>query len=86
MTYWVYIIQSEKDGSFYKGFSTNLSIRMIFHNQGLSPYTKRKTPWKLVFKKEFSTKKEALSFEMQIKRWNQKSLQKLIMHPIVENQ
>ncbi|MFZ1789382.1 MAG: GIY-YIG nuclease family protein [Saprospiraceae bacterium] len=60
MKYYVYIIQSLVDNTYYKGFSLNPYERLEYHNQGESLYTSRKTPWKLVCILAFDTKKEAL--------------------------
>ncbi len=78
MSYFVYIIQSEKDHTYYKGFTQNIEKRMFEHNNGLSRYTSLKMPWKLVFIQEFQTKREALIREKQIKRFNSVYLEKLI--------
>ena len=47
--YFVYIIESEVDGEYYKGFTTNYLKRLEQHNNGESNYTKTKIPWKLIF-------------------------------------
>ena len=78
MTHSVYIIQSELDHTFYKGYSTDVEKRLLEHNEGLSSYTSRKTPWKLVFIKNFETKREALIFELRIKKYNSDYLKKMI--------
>ena len=39
MKYFVYIIESLKDGSYYVGSTQNLSEIMERHNQGRSTYT-----------------------------------------------
>jgi len=68
MSYWVYIIESQLDKSFYIGFSENLETRLLQHNNGESTYTARKIPWKLVYYEEFDNKKEALIREKFLKR------------------
>ena len=78
MPYFVYILQSEKDHSYYKGFTENISKRLFEHNNGFSRYTSKKMPWKLVYLQEFETKREALIREKQIKRFNSVYLEKLI--------
>ena len=42
--YFVYIIHSEKDGDYYKGFSTDVIKRLEEHNKGLSEFTASKRP------------------------------------------
>lgn len=68
MPYYVYIIQSEKDGSYYIGSTQDLSERIERHNQGRSQYTKAKRPWKLVYYEEHPSRSAAMKREMEIKR------------------
>jgi putative endonuclease len=58
--YYVYIIQSLKDGSYYKGYSENPISRLNQHNEGKSHYTSLKCPWKLIDLEQYLTKSEAL--------------------------
>jgi putative endonuclease len=67
MKYWVYILQSEKDGSYYTGHTSNLEERLRQHNHGKSLYTKVKAPWNLIYQEEFSSRSEASKRERQIK-------------------
>jgi len=60
MKFYVYIIQSSLDNSYYKGFSLDPYSRLEQHNLGESSYTSNKIPWKLVCILSFETKKEAL--------------------------
>ncbi len=76
--HYVYIIQSLKDQSFYKGYSLDPQKRLIYHNLGRSRYTSSKTPWKLVAIFEFDTKSEALIKERKLKKYPRKSLVALI--------
>lgn len=69
--FFTYIIQSEKDSSFYVGYSENPEKRLEKHNNAKTGYTSRKQPWKLVYTEEFKTKTEAIIREKFIK--NQKS-------------
>ena len=45
MSFHVYIIQSQKDGSYYVGSTQDLKERIGRHNQGRSTYTRSKCPW-----------------------------------------
>ena len=65
--YEVYIIQSEKDRSFYIGYSGDLNKRLSDHNLGKSRYTRSKRPWKLVYSEEYETKSEAIVREKFLK-------------------
>ena len=49
MGYTVYILQSDRDGSFYIGHTARLDERLRRHNEGRSPYTKAKIPWKVIY-------------------------------------
>jgi predicted GIY-YIG superfamily endonuclease len=49
MAYYVYILKSEKDGFYYKGFSENYQQRLETHNRGKSKFTSSKIPWKLIY-------------------------------------
>ena len=71
MRFYVYIIQSDYDGSYYIGSTNNLTDRIERHNQGRSKYTKPKRPWRLVYCEEFASRSEAQKSELEIK--NRKS-------------
>ena len=71
--YHVYIIESEKDKSWYYGFSENPEKRLYFHNEGKSTYTKSKRPWELISCRSFDMKTEALKFERYLNRTRNKS-------------
>jgi len=57
------VIQSINTGILYKGFTTDLEKRLDEHNTGLSNFTSKLIPWKLVLFEEHATKKEALKRE-----------------------
>jgi putative endonuclease len=68
MAFYVYILKSQKDQSFYIGYTTDLIARVKEHNEGFTRYTKLKRPWDLVYSEEFETKKEALIRERFLKK------------------
>jgi putative endonuclease len=78
MKWFVYIIQSQTKGIFYKGCTSCIEKRLFEHNNELGRFTKGKGPWLLVFLKEFEAKKEALIFERKIKKANSEYLKKII--------
>ncbi|MES1181895.1 MAG: GIY-YIG nuclease family protein [Flavobacterium sp.] len=78
MSFYVYIIQSQKDNSFYKGFSEDPYQRLLQHNNGESQYTSSKIPWVLVCILEFDSKTEALVKERKLKKYSNSSLIALI--------
>ena len=67
MSYYVYILKSERDGSYYIGSTQDVAERINRHNQGRSKYTKSKKPWILVYSEEHLDKSAALKRENQIK-------------------
>jgi putative endonuclease len=68
MSYFVYIIQSQRDGSYYVGSTQGVFERLERHNQGRSTYTKAKRPWELVYSEEHQNRSIAVRRENQIKR------------------
>jgi putative endonuclease len=77
--YFVYILYSEKLGKYYIGHTNNLERRLFEHNIGHEKYTRSGLPWKVMYSKIYSDKKEALGEEMRIKkRKSRKYILKLI--------
>jgi putative endonuclease len=68
MKYFTYLLQSEIDGSFYIGSTSDIERRLTEHNFGHSPYTSKKKPWKLVYIEEFESKEKAIKREKFLKR------------------
>ena len=71
--FFVYILQSKYDGSFYIGYTHNLDKRISQHNDGLSRYTSKKMPWRLVYFEMFNTNSLAIKRELQLKSWKNRS-------------
>ena len=80
MEHYVYIIQSEKDSSFYKGYTSDPLRRLAQHNSAGSEYTSGKMPWKLVYVEEFKTKTEALIREKNLKKADKERILAIISH------
>jgi len=70
-SFFVYILQSLKDLSFYIGQCDDLDRRMSKHFDGMSNYTKSRRPLRLVYFEVYNTRTEALKREREIK--NKKS-------------
>jgi putative endonuclease len=68
MGYTVYILQSDRDGSFYIGHTARLDERLRRHNEGRSSFTKAKIPWKLIYHEVYGSRAEAMRRERGIKR------------------
>jgi putative endonuclease len=57
--YFVYILQSQKTGEYYKGITKDLGRRLSEHNSGKNKSTKSKMPWTLVYSEECYDRIEA---------------------------
>ena len=68
MACYVYIIQSEKDGSYYKGSSEDPAKRLREHNEGGTFSTRHLIPWKLVYVEELTSRGEAMMREKNLKK------------------
>lgn len=66
--YYIYILQSKKDKSYYTGVTEDLKIRLQEHNRGKVRYTSLKIPYQLVWYCAFRNKKKALDFEKYLKQ------------------
>jgi len=78
MAYNVYILQSTVDGSYYKGFTENLTQRLLDHNAGKSEYTSQKIPWNFVYIEAFAEKRLALMREKAIKKYGHERMARMI--------
>jgi len=70
--YYVYLLQSQKDGRFYIGQTQNVEERLIYHNSGRSTYTRHKGPWVLLAYKEYDSRGEAMKEELRLKKLRNK--------------
>jgi putative endonuclease len=68
MLYFVYILKSQKDSSYYTGMAVDVSNRLIEHNRGKSQYTKSKIPWEIVYTEGPYSSAEARKREKELKR------------------
>jgi putative endonuclease len=78
----VYILQSQKDLSYYVGHTDCLERRIEEHNKGKNKYTRARAPWKLVFKELYNTRGEAMKRECEIKRKKSRKCIELLINPI----
>jgi len=68
MSYCVYILKSQKDGSYYIGHTQDLDSSLERHNQGRVKYTKSKKPWELAYLEEYPDRSSAMAREEEIKK------------------
>lgn len=64
--YYVYILKLG-NGTFYTGFTADLRVRVLRHNKGDVPHTRKFRPVKLVYYSAFHSKRKAIEFEMYLK-------------------
>ncbi len=65
--FYVYILQSKKDGELYTGCTNDLKKRFREHNNGLVFSTKLKKPHKIIHYEAFLNKKDAFMREKWLK-------------------
>ncbi|MDA0195859.1 MAG: GIY-YIG nuclease family protein [Bacteroidetes bacterium] len=68
MSYFVYLLQSQKDQTFYIGQSNDPISRLAKHNAAQTGYTSRKQPWEIVYLEEFRSRAEAIKRERFFKK------------------
>ena len=68
MPFYVYILKSLKDGTYYKGSTEDYLKRLEYHNQGLSIYTSRKIPWQMIYVEAHPDKRSMLIREKKLKK------------------
>ena len=76
--YYFYVLECS-DGSYYAGYTNDVTRRVKMHNQGKgAKYTRGRTPVSIVYKKDFSTKSEALKAEYQFKQLDRKEKEQVV--------
>jgi putative endonuclease len=70
---YVYILESLSSGNWYYGFTEDIDQRLSDHQTNRSKFTRFKGPLKLIFKREFTNKTEALQFENYLKKSRNKT-------------
>jgi putative endonuclease len=77
-TYWVYIL-TNLSGTLYVGMTNDLDRRVSEHKAGEFPgFSRRYRLNRLVYCEEFSSVREAMDREQQIKRWRREKKLALI--------
>ena len=71
-TYITYILQSEKDGKNYVGYTKNLKLRFEQHQKGKVESTKDRRPLKLIYYEVCLTQEDALRREKYFKTYRGK--------------
>ena len=70
MTYFVYLIGNYKFSKLttYVGYTNNLTERLKKHNSNKGAKSTKGYKWKIIYKKKFSTKSKAMSYEYKLKK------------------
>ncbi len=77
--YYVYVLESLKDKSWYIGYTSNLSERINQHNNGESKYTSKHTPYKCILYIAFIKKSDAKRYEKYLKSgYGRRTLMKMM--------
>jgi putative endonuclease len=78
--FYVYVLQSLKDGTTYIGYTEDVETRLKLHNAGKTKSIKHKLPFRLVHTEEFISKTDARKRELQLKNnsWVKEQLYKQI--------
>jgi putative endonuclease len=79
--WFVYIIESQTDDSFYVGHTHELELRIVHHNDGWTISTKASRPWKLVYSEQHLSKSEVIRREKQIKRMKSRQYIERLISP-----
>jgi putative endonuclease len=79
MSYFVYILISEKDNKLYVGCTHNLEQRLIDHNSGKVDATKSRRPFVIIHTEEYLEKAEAFNRERFLKTlWSARFKRKVL--------
>lgn len=65
--YYTYVLQSQKTGRYYTGFTTDLRKRINEHVEKMSTYTSRTGPYKLIYYEACLNEQDARSREVYLK-------------------
>jgi putative endonuclease len=84
--FYVYVLQSDKNGHFYTGYTSNLKDRIKEHNLGISKSTSYRQPLTLVYYEASLNRKDALRRENYLKTtWGKRYIKNRIRNYMLEN-
>ena len=84
MSYWVYVLKSERDGIRYIGSTQDVNKRLIRHNRGECRFTKGHRPWAIAYQEKVRSRKQAIKRERLLKSGaGRKILEDLLHCPVV---
>ena len=65
--FYAYVLQSIDHNFIYKGHCQDLNKRLSQHNSGMTQSIRPYIPFKIIYKEEFETEKEAIAREKYFK-------------------
>lgn len=65
--YYVYILQSDKDGKLYVGYTDNLRRRLVEHTNGKNISTRSRLPLRLIYYEAYVSQANAKGREFRLK-------------------
>ena len=68
--YYTYVLQSEKDGQFYVGFTKDLKLRFEQHSKGRVDSTRERRPLDLIYYEGCVTQNDATKREKYLKTYH----------------
>ena len=76
--HWVYVVECS-DGTFYTGYTTDVTRRVAEHDAGDgAKYTRGRTPVTLCYTERFDSKSAAMSREYEIKQLRRAEKERLV--------
>jgi len=78
--FYVYVLESQTTGRLYTGQTASIPKRKQRHEQGLSPSTKGRGPWQVVYQEEFATRAEAMQRERFLKTGHGRDELRQLLH------
>lgn len=67
MNFYVYLLESIKDGQWYTGYTKNLEKRLNQHNKGYNFSTKSRVPFRLIYCEISLNENDAIAREKYLK-------------------
>jgi putative endonuclease len=78
VSHYVYVLECA-DGTYYTGYTTDVSRRVAKHDAGEgSKYTRGRTPVELVYSESFDSRSAAMSREHEIKQLSRAEKERLV--------
>jgi len=72
--WYVYILQSKKNGKYYIGSTNNLKRRLIEHNSGHTKSLINLLPMILMFSQDYDNIREARKIELRLKKLKSRAI------------